>query len=280
MKKILLSLLVLSSVVQSSEYDALLDSSTAIVDKINTGILLVGAGMEYANQGDALSDGTLSTTAHIQEAQVQAYNTALNNFATNYQPYGDVKAVLEAQAMEELVLMDEAVGTFTEVVVDMIAVQEVAEKVQEANTPEQEAEVQSFVAETVEVLKIEQEDVDTYNQSVDDIETHANNASAYLAVANSEEAVLFLEQGIENANTTAEQTNIFYDANSQWVSMGYNTTRNLTIVALSGNADMGLDLYVTETDVLAAGSESEFFRTGPTHLGYSCFMYNTECVEL
>ena len=280
MKKTLLSLLVLSSVAQSNEYDSLLESSTAIVDQINTGILLVGAGIEYAHQGDALSDGTLSSKAHVQEAQVQAYNKALTDFATNYQPYGDVKAVLEAQAMEELVLMDEAVGTFTEVVVDMISVQEVAEKVQEANTPEQEAEVQSFVAETVEVLKIEQEDVDTYNQSVDDIETHANNASAYLAVANSEEAVLFLEQGIENANTTAEQTNIFYDANAQWVSMGYNTTRNLTIVALSGNADMGLDLYVTETDVLAAGSESEFFRTGPTHLGYSCFMYNTECVEL
>ena len=281
MKKILLSLLVLSSVVQSSEYDALLDSSTAIVDKINTGILLVGAGMEYANQGDALSDGTLSTTAHIQEAQVQAYNTALNNFATNYQPYGDVKAVLENKAMEELTLMDEAIDVFTEAVVDMISVVEVAERVEEAQgNPQQEEEVQTFVAETVEVLQIEQETVDTYNQSVDDIETHANNASAYLAVANSEEAVAFLEQGIENANTTAEQTNIFYDANAQWVSMGYNTTRNLTAVYLNGGDGIGLDLYVTETDVLAAGSESEFFQTGPTHIGYSCFMYGTGCVEL
>ena len=91
---------------------------------------------------------------------------------------------------------------------------------------------------------------------------------------------LFLEQGIENANTTAEQTNIFYDANAQWVSMGYNTTRNLTAVYLNGNDNIGLDLYVSETDVLAAGSESEFFQTGPTHLGYSCFMYGTGCVEL
>ena len=280
MKKILLSLLVLSSVAHSSEYDALLESSTAIVDKINTGILLVGAAQEYAHHGDALSDGTMSTTAHISEAEVQAYNTALTNFATNYQPYGDVKAVLESKAMEELELMNDAVGTFTEAVVEMIEVQQVAERVEEASTPEQEAEVQTFVAETVEVLQIEQETVDTYNQSVDDIETHANNASAYLAVANSEEAVAFLEQGVENANTTAEQTNIFYDANAQWVSMGYNTTRNLTAVYLNGNDDIGLNLYVTETDILAAGSESEFFQTGPTHLGYSCFMYGTECVEL
>jgi hypothetical protein len=281
MKKTLLSLLVLSSAVHSSEYDALLESSTAIVDQINTGILLVGAASEYAYQGDALSDGTVSTTAHISEAEVQAYNTALTNFATNYQPYGDVKAVLESKAMEELELMDNAIGTFTEAVVEMIEVQQVAERVEEAQgNPQQEEEVQTFVAETVEVLQIEQETVDTYNQSVDDIETHANNASAYLAVANSEEAVAFLEQGVENANTTAEQTNIFYDANAQWVSMGYPTTRNLTAVFLNGNDNIGLDLYVTETDILVAGSESEFFQTSPTHLGYSCFMYGTECVEL
>ena len=281
MKKILLSLLVLSSAVHSDEYDALLESSTAIVDQINTGILLVGAASEYAYQGDALSSGNVSTTAHIQEAQVEAYNNALVNFAENYKPYGDIRAVLENKAMEELELMDNAIDTFTEAVVNMIEVQQVAEKVQEAEgNPQQEEEVQNFVAETVEVLQIEQEDVDAYNQSTDDIETHANNASAYLAVANSEEAVAFLEQGIENANTTAEQTNIFYDANQQWVSMGYPTTRNLTAVYLNGSDGIGLDLYVTETDILVAGSESEFFQTGPTHLGYSCFMYGTDCVEL
>ena len=281
MKKILLSLLVLSSAVHSDEYDALLESSTAIVDQINTGILLVGAATEYAHQGDALSSGNVSTTAHIQEAQVEAYNNALVNFAENYKPYGDIKAVLENKAMEELELMDNAIDTFTEAVVNMIEVQQVAEKVQEAEgNPQQEEEVQNFVAETVEVLQIEQEDVDAFNQSTTEIETRANNASAYLAVANSEEAVAFLEQGIENANTTAEQTTIFYDANAQWVSMGYNTTRNLTAVFLNGNDGIGLDLYVTETDILAAGSESEFFQTSPTHLGYSCFMYGTECVEL
>jgi uncharacterized phage infection (PIP) family protein YhgE len=129
-------------------------------------------------------------------------------------------------------------------------------------------------------LQVEQETVDTYNQSVDEIETHANNASAYLAVAGSEEAVAFLEQGIENANTTAEQTNIFYDANEQWVAMGYNTTRNLTAVYLNGNDNMGLDLYITEADILAAGSESEFFQTSPVAQGYKCFMYNEGCNEL
>ena len=268
----ILSLLALSSAVASSELDNLLNTSTAIVNQIDTGVTLVGAATEYAHHGDALSDGTLSTTAHISTEQLDAYNAALNNFATTYQPYGDIKAVLENKAMDELELMSNAVETFTDVVIEMVQVVEVAERVEEAATPAQEAEVLEFVSSNQEVLSISQEDVDTYNQSVDDIETHANNASAYLSVANSEDAVAFLEQGIENANTTAEQTSIMYDANQQWVTMGYNTTRNLTAVYLNGTTDMGLDLYLSEADILAAGSDSEFYLTGPTAQGYKCFM--------
>ena len=275
MKKMIIPLLVLSSVAHSDEYDALLESSQAIVDQITQGVLLVGAATEYSYQGDALSSGNLSDTAHISSEQLQAYNDALYGMNT-YLPYGDIQEVLEGKAMGELELMDNAIETFTEVVVDMIAVQQVAEIASEAQTPQEEAEVQEFVTANVEVLTIDQEEVDTYNQAVDDIETHANNASAFLAVAGNEQAVEFLEQGIENANTTAEQTNIFYDANAQWVAMGYNTTRNLTAVYLNGQ-NFGLDLYATEADVLAAGSESEFFQTSPVALGYECFMNQTEC---
>ena len=158
----------------------------------------------------------------------------------------------------------------------MIQVVEVAEKAETAASPQEEAEVQTFVANNTEVLTITQEEVDTYNQSVDDIETHANNASAFLAVAGNEQAVEFLEQGVENANTTAEQTNIFYDANAQWIAMGYPTTRNLTAVYLNGQ-NFGLDLYVSEADILSQGSESEFFQTSPVGQGYDCFMYGTDC---
>jgi hypothetical protein len=275
MKKMIIPLLVLSSVAHSDEYDALLESSQAIVDQITQGVLLVGAATEYSYQGDALSSGNLSDTAHITSEQLQAYNDALYGMNT-YLPYGDIQTVLEGKAMGELELMDNAIETFTEVVVDMIAVQQVAEIASEAQTPQEEAEVQEFVTANVEVLTIDQEEVDTYNQAVDDIETHANNASAFLAVAGNEQAVEFLEQGIENANTTAEQTNIFYDANAQWVAMGYNTTRNLTAVYLNGQ-NFGIDMYATEADILAAGSESEFFQTSPVALGYECFMNQTDC---
>jgi hypothetical protein len=277
MKKMILSLLVLSSVAQSSELDNLINTSNAIVDQIDRGIMLVGAAQEFAYTGSGLSDGTLSSTAHISSEQLQAYNDALASMS-NYQAYGDLQTVLEEKAYTELDMMDEAIGVFTEVVVDMIAVQEVAEVAESAASPQEEAEVQTFVAENQAVLTITQEEVETYNQSIDDIETHANTASAFLAVASNKEAVEFLEQGIENANTTAEQTNIFYDSNAQWVAMGYNTTRNLTAVYLNGQ-NFDLDLYVSEADVLLVGAESEYYLTGPTAQSYDCFM-NSDCTEL
>ena len=268
-------LLAISTAAQSNELDNLINSSSAIVDQIDTGIKLTGSAMDYAYTGGGLSDGTLSSTAHISAEQVDAYNSALSNMS-NYQPYGaPVKEVLENMAMDSLAEMETHIQTFTEVVVDMIAVQQVAEKAESASTPKQEEEVQIFVAENQEMLTIDQNDVDTYNQSVDLIEESANTASAYLAVANSE-AVEYLQQSIEDKNTTSADVNIFYDAGAQWVAMGYNTTRNLTAVYLNGNDAFGLDLYYSEADILALGTESEFYKTSPIGMGYDCF-FEMEC---
>jgi hypothetical protein len=268
-------LLAISSVAQSNELDNLIDSSNTIVNQIQTGIALTGAATEYAYTGGGISDGTLSSTAHISAEQVDAYNSALSNMAT-YQPYGaPVKEVLENMAMDSLAEMETHIQTFTEVVVDMITVQQVAEKAETASTPKQEEEVQIFVAENQDMLTIDQNDVDTYNQSVDLIEESANTASAYLAVANSE-AVEFLQQSIEDKNTTSADVNIFYDAGAQWVAMGYNTTRNMTAVYLNGNDAFGLDLYYSEADILALGTESEFYKTSPIGMGYDCF-FEMDC---
>ena len=225
-KMMILPLLVLGSVAHSSELDNLIDTSSAIVDQIDRGIKLVGAAQEYSYHGHSMSDGTLSGSAHITSEQLQAYNMALSGMST-YLPYGSVQDVLNERATQELELMDSAIDTFTEVVVEMVQVVEVAEMAETAATPDEEAEVQEFVAANQEVLTITQEEVTEYNQSIDDIETHANNASAFIAVAENQEAVDFLEQGAENNNTTAEQATVSYSVNNQWVSMSWANTNNL-----------------------------------------------------
>lgn len=276
MLKKAICLLAICSAATSSELDTLINSSSAIVDQIDKGIRLVGAAQEYSYVGTGLSNGQLSQTAHITNEQLQAYNNALAGMSS-YQAYGSVQDVLENRASEELVLMNDAVDTFTEVVVDMIQVVEVAEMAETAASPAEEAEVQEFVAQNQEVLTITQDEVDTYNQSVDDIETHANNASAFIAVAANTDAVDFLQQGAENNNTTAEAATLTYDASYQWVSMQWAGTNNATAVYLNGQSSFGLDLYKSEAEVLLAGSESEFYLTSPIGQGYNCFMYGEDC---
>lgn len=268
----------ISSVAQSDPLTDLIDSSSAIVNQIQRGIKLTGAATEYAHQGNGLSDGTLSSTAHISSDQVDSYNSALLNFSDNYQPYGaPVKEVLENMAMDSLAEMETHVDTFVEVTVDLVSVQQVAEKAVEASTPKQEEEVQTFVSQNQEMLTIDQNDVDTYNTSLDEIESSANEAAVYLSVANSE-AATYLQQSVEDANTTTDNVNIFYDSNAQWLAMGYNTTRNLTVVMLNGNDSFGLDMYYSEADILALGAESEFFITSPMGMGYNCF-FEMDCEQ-
>ena len=269
-------LLATSLEAHSDPLDDLINASDAIVDQINTGILISGAAIDYAHHGGMLTNGSMSVTAHISTAQLQAYNNALGNMS-NHQPYGNVQDVLEQHAAQELDLMNEAVDTFTDVVVDMISVVEVAEIAAEASTPDEQAEVQEYVVSNQEVLSIDQEQVDTYNQSIDDIETHANAASAFLGVAANEQAVEFLQTGAENNNTDASLASVSYDANKQWVRMAWDGTNNATAVYLNGT-NFEMDFYLSDVEVLADGSETLFYQTSPTYLGYECFV-NGDCEE-
>lgn len=206
---------------------------------------------------------------------LNAYNNALYDYADTYLPYGDITDVLEQKAEEHLTVMNDSIDVFTDVVVSMSTAIQVNEKVAEATTPDDKAEVQEFVQANQEMLVITEQQTEEFNQATDDIETNANAAAVYLAVAASD-AANYLQDSIEDNNTHADDVTLFYDANAQWVQMGYNTTRQLTVVMLAGNNDFGLDLYASGADILAIGAESEFYRTSPVAQGYDCF-FNMEC---
>ena len=276
--KVLASLFLTSSVAQASELDDLIASSAAIVDQINTGILMTGAAMGYAHSGTGLSDGQLAGTAYITTEQVNAYNQALSGMVT-YLPYGSAQDYLEEQAAAELDLMETAIEGFTAVVVDMLAVQEVAELAAEASTPDEEAAVQEYVTSNTDALTIDQSDADTYNQSLDSIETHANAAGAFLGVAANPDAVAFLNQGAMDNNTRIETNTLSYSASAQAVSLAWTSGNPATNIYVNGSDAFNINLYVSHQDILTAGSTSELYLTGPTYLGYECFMSQLNCEE-
>ena len=258
---------------QANELDDLINASAAIVGKIDTASMMVGSAINYSYTGQVAEAG-IGDSAKIQQAEVEAYNAALQNMS-NFLPYGDAQTFLENAAADELELMHDAVDTFTEVVVDMATVIEVNEMASEAATPNEQKAVQDYVTSNVETLTIDQNDVETYNQSIDDIETHAANAGAYLGVAQNKDATNFLEQGAANNNTTFDSATVNYVAEQQWVAVSWGNG-NATAVYINGN-NFGLDLYVSEADVLQYGQETEFYTGSPTALGYQCFMNQINC---
>lgn len=255
------SLLAISSVAQSNELDTLIQTSGQLAGKIDTGTKLVGAAIEHSYTGYVSPDGTVDS-ALISTIEVEAYNQALAGMS-NYQPYGDVQTFLEDKASDELALMNDAIDTFSESVVKMSTVIEVADMAETASSPQEEADVQTYVDANYESLVINQSDVDDYNQSLQDIETHANNAGAYIGVSQSKEAVAFLEQGAVNNNVNVNDATAFFDVNQQWVSLNWGNG-NATAVYINGN-NWGLDLYVSEEDVYFAGEQSLYYLTSPSN---------------
>lgn len=274
----MLSLFLTNSAVQGSELDSLIETSSAIVNQINKGILMTGAAMGYAHTGTGISDGQLAGTAYISSDQVLAYNAALSGMVS-YMPYGSAEQYLEEQAEAELQLMEDAIDVFTTVVVDMLAVQEVSEAANNAETPDDEAAVQEYVVNNTDALTIDQDDADTYNQSIDDIETHANAAGAFLGVAANSDAVAFLDQGAMDNNTRIEDNTLSYSASNQAVSLAWVSGNPATDVYVNGTDQFNINLYVSHSDILIAGESSELYLTGPTYLGYECFVTQTNCQE-
>jgi len=275
-KAVLMSLCLLCSGVQSSELDTLIETSSAIVDQINKGIMFVGGAHHASQTGMGISSGQLSGNYYISSEQVTAYNSALSGMV-NYMPYGSAEDYLNEQAQSELDAMEDAIGDFTAVVVGMLEVQEVAERAETAETPDDQAEVQDYIAQND--MSVSQEDADTYNQSLDDIEEHANAAGAFLAVAGNPEAVAFLDQGAIDNNTRVEDNTLTYSSTNQAVELAWASSETVSSIYLNGQGDYGLDIYATETDILNTGYESLFYNTGPTALGFNCFMYQVDCED-
>jgi len=275
-KAALTSLYLLCSGVQSSELDTLIETSSAIVDQINKGIMFVGGAHHASQTGMGISSGQLSGNYYISDEQVTAYNSALSGMV-HYLPYGSAEEYLNEQAQSELDAMEDAIEDFTTVVVDMLEVQEVAERAETAETPDDQAEVQEYIAQND--MSVSQDDADTYNQSLDDIENHANAAGAFLAVAGNPEAVAFLDQGAMDNNTRVEDNVLSYSASNQAVELAWASSETVSSIYLNGQGDYGLDIYASETDILNTGYESLFYNTGPTALGFNCFMYQIDCDE-
>jgi len=215
----------------------------------------------------------------ITENQVTAYNNALSVVAGS--TFYDAELYLLDQGDIAIENMNDAVDTFVDTATEIstiLEIAEMAEAAQDDGTPEQKQLVAEYTALNEASLTLSQETVTEYNESLDDIETYAQQAAAYIGLANDTNATAFFDQGAENADASfVNEATTSYDNNNNMVVVMWSTTQSGSGVYIDGTGGLNIDLFTTETDVLNAGANSLFYTTSPTYLGYDCFFNETNC---
>ena len=256
--KALLASLIVSAPAHSNEIDTLVNASQSIRDSFKYGIQAVGGMQSYSSQGKIAPTGT-TDGGKINYEQSDAYNQALaavQNATYTYNP--GAQEYFDQQADNAMNEVNIAVDTFVEAsqaVIEVVVVNQMAEDAQNAGDERGAMALQEYI-EANDVVLADAE-VDFYNESLENVESAAQVAAAYFAVANDEDLISSADDMAYDVRVTyQEAATSFFDVATQavWVSFDGGTT--IQGLALGG-------YFVTVESVLIEGEETEFFRTSP-----------------
>ena len=256
--KALLVSLIVSAPAHSNEIDNLVNASQSIRDSFKYGIQAVGGMQSYSVQGKIAPTGTVEG-GKISYDQSNAYNqalTAVQNTVYTYDPGAQEYFNNQAdQAMNEVNTAVDAFVEASQAVIEVVVVNQMAEDAQNAGDERGAMALQEYI-EANDVVLADAE-VDFYNESLDNVESAAQVAAAYFAVANDEDLISSADDMAYDVRVTyQEAATSFFDVATQavWVSFDGGTT--IQALGLEG-------YFVTVESIIEEGQQTEFFRTSP-----------------
>ena len=256
--KALLVSLIVSAPAHSNEIDNLVNASQSIRDSFKYGIQAVGGMQSYSVQGKIAPTGTVQG-GKISYDQSDAYNqalTAVQNTVYTYDPGAQEYFNNQAdQAMNEVNTAVDAFVEASQAVIEVVVVNQMAEDAQNAGDERGAMALQEYI-EANDVVLADAE-VDFYNESLDNVESAAQVAAAYFAVANDEDLISSADDMAYDVRVTyQEAATSFFDVATQavWVSFDGGTT--IQALGLEG-------YFVTVESIIEEGQQTEFFRTSP-----------------
>ena len=265
-----------SGVVSADPLPDLVNSSQAVVDQLNLGYKTV-AGLQYNANLGYMSDGTMADAAKISEAQRIAYNDALSAMAD--MEFYTAQDFLMDQGEIAIANMETAIETFTEAATEIAVILEVTTMAEEAAQNNSDPEMQA-VAEYAEAneatLTLQAETVTEYNDSLEDVEGYAQEAAAYIGIANDADSVAFFDNSAEQADSSfVDEVTASFEVENNWVRLDFANANWGSAVYFDGAN--GLDLFKSSTAILTDGEDQTFYTTSPSYVGYECFFYGTGC---
>jgi len=256
--KALLASLIVSAPAYSNEIDSLVNASQSIRDSFKYGIQAVGGMQSFASEGKIAPTGTVQG-GKISYDQSDAYNQALaavQNAVYTYNP--GAQEYFDNQADQAMNEVNTAVDTFVEAsqaVIEVVVVNQMAEDAQNAGDERGAMALQEYI-EANDVVLADAE-VDFYNESLENVESAAQVAAAYFAVANDEDLVAAADDMAYEVNVTyQEAATSFFDAATQSVWVSFDGGATIQGLALGG-------YFVTVEAIIVEGEQTDFFRTSP-----------------
>ena len=258
--KALAVLAIASAPINANELDNLITTSQEIRSTFAYGVQAIGGMMSYANAGGIAPTGTVDQGL-ISKVKQDAYNNAVLQFqqATyTWDPNAD--QYFQEQSQQAMTTLSQQVDNYVDAaraVVEVVTINEMAENAQNAPDARESIALQEYI-EVNDVLLDDQE-VNTYNESLQAVEQAAQTAAAYMAVANDPSL-------IQTANDSARAINVTYQESSQsYFDAGKGV---LTIEWAGQDATMtaSLDLagyFKTDLEILNAGVDSLFYVSSP-----------------
>lgn len=243
----------LSVSAQATELDELLSASQSIVDTFDQGIKVVGGQINYAEIGGI--SPSMASQYYVTTSQMTAYNEALSNMA-NFSTGMQAQEYFDQQSQQALEQIGQAISAYTQAATAVVQVTEVngmvARAVEEGDSASA-IEIKNYVEDNE--LTLAQPQIDAYNNALQEVETAAQTAASFMAVALSAEK-------ISEANTMAEEQLVSY---SDAIGVQFNAASGIVEVAFTDSAaKVQLDVlayYKSSTDILTEGESSAFYNT-------------------
>lgn len=204
-----------------TEIDRLIAASEIIANKIQQGRNAVGGLAYYAVEGKVAPDGTV-LPAFITPADVQAYNNSVSD--VSQQIYYNTQMMLENQYEDTMVKLEEAIDTFVDATTVIAVAVEVADKAEATDQSDVAAKegLQDFIQEND--VTLEQQDVNTYNDSLGDVEDLAQDAAAFLAASRIETITDSVDSDAQEFNINMSDAIATYDSANEAIKFAWSTT--------------------------------------------------------
>jgi hypothetical protein len=223
-------------------------AANIIMEQVKLSRTLAAGASYHAGVGGIAPDGSV-TSAQLNNEMVSAYNDAIENVKST--TYYNTSMLLEDQSDIALDNMSTAIDALVDATVTFATVSAVAEIASEADTVQEQLEVQEVVSTTD--MTISEADVEEYNTALADVETYAQEAAGFLSASTNTSLTSTSDQWAEKNNVSvASYSSVTYDATADILVMRFYSQNSEAYRGISFHNFLAKN-FVTAEDIYNTG---------------------------